>query len=107
VSDSQTNLKTVLVVAQAFLSLVLGSLITLLLVFDVPLFLWMIIAVAALLVLVVIVWHARHTVYRCNACEHPFQVSGWIDFISPHLGGVKLLRCPKCGAVKWCEAGRV
>jgi membrane protein YdbS with pleckstrin-like domain len=105
--DSQKNLKTVLLVAQAFLLLVLGSLVTLLLVFGAPLFIWIMIAAVALLALIMVVRHARHTVYRCKACEHPFQVSGWIDFVSPHLGGVKLLRCPRCGAVKWCVAGRL
>jgi hypothetical protein len=105
-SDSQKNLRLVLTVTRTCLFLVLASLIALLAIFGSPVFLWVILTVAALLVLTIVVWHARRTVYICKSCKHVFQITAWIDFISPHLGGVKLLRCPKCGSVGWCESGR-
>jgi len=47
-------------------------------------------------------WHARNTGYECPECRHLFMVSPVTDFLSPHLGGVKLLRCPQCGRSSWC-----
>jgi hypothetical protein len=47
-------------------------------------------------------WHARHVGYCCPVCDYRFAVSAWNDFLSPHLGGEKLLRCPRCGQSSWC-----
>jgi fatty acid desaturase len=47
-------------------------------------------------------YHARHTGYRCPECSHTFVISPVTDFLSPHLGGVKMLRCPTCGHSTWC-----
>ena len=47
-------------------------------------------------------WHARRTAYRCPACDQVFAISPWTDFLSPHLSGVKMLRCPSCGRSTWC-----
>lgn len=48
-----------------------------------------------------VVWHARTFAYRCRNCGHEFEISPWVDLISPHglgkEGGWKYLRCPKCG----------
>jgi len=48
-----------------------------------------------------VVWHARTYAYRCRNCGHEFEISPWVDLISPHglgkEGGWKYLRCPKCG----------
>jgi hypothetical protein len=47
-------------------------------------------------------WHARRTGYRCPTCDQLFAISPWTDFLSPHLSGVKMLRCPSCGRSSWC-----
>jgi len=47
-------------------------------------------------------WHARHAGYLCPACTHKFAVSTWVDFLSPHKAGEKMLRCPRCGESSWC-----
>ena len=47
-------------------------------------------------------WHAARAAYRCPACGREFTVSPWIDFLSPHTIGEKLLRCPSCRESSWC-----
>lgn len=47
-------------------------------------------------------WHAGRAAYRCPGCSREFMVSAWIDFLSPHTIGEKLLRCPSCGKSSWC-----
>lgn len=61
-------------------------------------------AVLAVLAVVVVV-HARRTAYVCTDCSHQFQISAWIDFVSPHVPGAKYLRCPDCGKVGWHKTG--
>jgi len=45
-------------------------------------------------------WHAGNFAYRCLKCSHEFEISAFVDFISPHgpdkSGGWKYLKCPKC-----------
>jgi len=48
-------------------------------------------------------WHAKNSAYVCPACSLHFPISAWTDFMSPHKGGVKLLRCPRCGESDWCD----
>ena len=48
-------------------------------------------------------WHAKNTGYCCDECDFRFTVSAWVDFLSPHKAGVKMLRCPRCGVSSWCE----
>jgi DNA-directed RNA polymerase subunit RPC12/RpoP len=62
----------------------------------------LLLAVALILVLLVR-WHARSTVYQCPACGHRFRISGWTDFVHPHGGDKKYLRCPGCGKSDWCK----
>jgi hypothetical protein len=59
--------------------------------------------IGAVLILTVILvgWHARHTGYQCSSCGHTFAISPMTDFLSPHLAGVKMLRCPRCGQSGW------
>jgi len=47
-------------------------------------------------------WHARNTGYQCPECKQTFAVAPITDFLSPHLAGVKMLRCPHCGHSSWC-----
>ncbi|NMC42560.1 MAG: hypothetical protein GYA46_01460 [candidate division Zixibacteria bacterium] len=46
--------------------------------------------------------HARTSGYHCAPCGHEFPISLWVDFLSPHGFGRKLLRCPRCGISSWC-----
>lgn len=48
-------------------------------------------------------WHARISIYKCSACRRTFTISAWTDFMSPHRGGEKLLRCEHCGQSGWFE----
>lgn len=48
-------------------------------------------------------WHAAHTGYVCLLCDHIFAVTAWCDFLSPHQGAEKMLRCPRCGESSWCR----
>lgn len=50
---------------------------------------------------VLIVHHARRTIYVCSACRHSFKISSWNDFVSPHLPDRKLLTCPRCRHTDW------
>lgn len=61
--------------------------------------------IAALIVVTIVMvrWHTRHTGYRCPACGGSFMISPWTDFLSPHLSGTKMLRCPHCLVSGWCE----
>jgi hypothetical protein len=59
--------------------------------------------VTALLLVLLVRWHARSTVYQCPTCEHRFRISGWTDFLRPHGGEKKYLRCPGCGKSDWCR----
>lgn len=50
----------------------------------------------ALLLGLLLRWHATSFAYRCPECDHIFTLSIAQDFISPNLGTHKLVRCPKC-----------
>jgi hypothetical protein len=51
----------------------------------------------ALLLFLLVRWHARSFQYRCPQCGNVFQLSTMGDAISPNLLDVKLVRCPSCG----------
>ncbi len=87
-------LATLLVLGLYVSALILGLL------FLLPAFwyVWILLPVAGLPFLVR--WHHRNFGYRCAACGHEFEISAWVDFISPHGiggGGWKWLECPGCG----------
>lgn len=42
--------------------------------------------------------------YECRACGHRFCPSAVAAALAPHrFGGLKLLRCPHCGALTWAS----
>lgn len=41
-------------------------------------------------------WHARTFAYRCAKCGHEFEVSAFVDLISPQGIDWKFLKCPDC-----------
>lgn len=55
------------------------------------------------IMLLLVVRHARTSGYHCLPCGNEFAISVWIDFLSPHGFGRKLLRCPRCGIASWCN----
>lgn len=61
---------------------------------------WYILLILLIIGLFILVkWHARTFAYRCSRCGHKFEISAFVDFISPHgpgSDGWKYLRCPKC-----------
>ena len=43
--------------------------------------------------------------YECDNCQHRFSPSPLVAAVAPHrFGGLKLLRCPNCGATTWASA---
>ncbi len=65
---------------------------------------WGLIVIAGLVWLVG--WHTQNTAHRCPHCQHEFEISFWVDLISPHgfnqTAGWTLLNCPACK--KWGKA---
>jgi len=91
-------LKAGLYIALAIGTIVL-SMVLLLPLGPVGVILWVGAAVGAMYLLVR--WHARSTVYRCPDCGHEFEISVLTDFISPHWGSRKYLKCPECCRRDW------
>jgi len=56
---------------------------------------WLIIVLGGLLLLVG--WVNRHFGYRCRSCGHDFEISLFVNLVSPHGMGWKYLKCPDCG----------
>ena len=50
----------------------------------------------AVLLVVLVKWHAATSAYRCPQCSTEFQIGAWRDFLSPNLVGEKYVRCPHC-----------
>jgi len=43
--------------------------------------------------------------YECGRCGHRFSPTSVAAALAPHrFGGLKLLRCPDCGALTWASA---
>jgi len=63
---------------------------------------FVLLVVVAFVFTILIHAHARSVGYLCPACGHAFAISAGTDFLSPHFVG-KLLRCPRCGEVSWCN----
>jgi len=43
--------------------------------------------------------------YQCGSCGYRFSPSPVAAALAPHrFGGLKLLRCPSCGALTWASA---
>jgi len=62
----------------------------------------LIVLALAVVTVILVRWHARHTGYRCPECGFTFAVSPVTDFLSPHKSGEKMLRCPRCLRSSWC-----
>lgn len=61
-------------------------------------YVWAVLVAGGLVLLVS--WHRGQTVYQCPECGHVYEVSFWVDLVSPHGldgdGAWLLLRCPAC-----------
>jgi len=62
--------------------------------------------IVVIVLLPLIIWHAKTHVYKCPKCGFIFKISLSKDFLSPHLPGKKLLRCPSCGHKEWAKEFR-
>lgn len=56
------------------------------------------------LLMIAVVWHSKITLYKCPNCGKEFKISAFVDFFSPHFPDKKLLTCPYCKIVNWCQA---
>ena len=69
---------------------------------------WIVLVMGMLLLLVR--WHARNTIYHCPNCGNNFEISAFEDLVSPHgtaNGSWTYLRCPRCQRmIKASEATR-
>lgn len=87
-------IRTIIYVAAFITIIIIGTIFLL----PVYWYIWLILVVGCLFLLVR--WHAKNFAYRCPNCGHEFEISIFIDFISPHgpgeAGGWKYLKCPKC-----------
>jgi DNA-directed RNA polymerase subunit RPC12/RpoP len=64
----------------------------------------LVITLLFLAIMILLVYrHARTCGYHCAPCGHEFAISIWVDFLSPHGFGRKLLRCPRCRIASWCN----
>jgi DNA-directed RNA polymerase subunit RPC12/RpoP len=59
---------------------------------------------AALILVLLVKWHAATTGYQCPGCGHEFMISTLADFLSPHILTTKYVKCPQCGRRAWMEA---
>ena len=61
-------------------------------------YLWAILVIGGMVLLVN--WHRGETLYQCPNCNHTYEISFWVDLISPHGvdsdGAWLSLRCPNC-----------
>ncbi|MBN1212973.1 MAG: hypothetical protein JXA92_10380 [candidate division Zixibacteria bacterium] len=63
----------------------------------------LVVLIIALVLTIIVRWHARTVAYRCPECGHQFKITAWTDFKSPHYPLKKRLRCPACLKKNWCE----
>jgi hypothetical protein len=86
--------KTIVYVA-VFIAVLIGSVFLL---WPAYWYLWFLVLGAGVFLLVL--WHNQNYAYRCSHCGHGFEISLWVDFISPQginaQGGWKYLKCPAC-----------
>ncbi|HUJ54867.1 MAG TPA: zinc ribbon domain-containing protein [Gaiellaceae bacterium] len=65
-----------------------------------------VLVVVAVLVLTTL-WQRRLSQgydYQCGRCGHRFSPSPLAAALAPHrFGGLKLLKCPECGAFTWAS----
>lgn len=58
------------------------------------------VALAAVGLMALVLWHAKATAYRCSVCSYEFEISVLTDLISPHgvdrEGAWVRLKCPRC-----------
>lgn len=55
------------------------------------------IVVGCIIVLPLVIWHARTHSYICKNCGYTFSISILKDLVSPH----RLLKCPNCNKWAW------
>jgi DNA-directed RNA polymerase subunit RPC12/RpoP len=104
VNDSTSTGRMRLAISRIVPLVVLVAMVLLLVIVGTPMLVWITLVVVGIALTILVTWHAHRTAYTCSVCGKVFAISAWIDFISPHLPGSKLLRCPHCRAVGWCRA---
>ena len=62
-----------------------------------------VVVLVAILLVVVVRWHASNTAYQCEACGNAFEISILQDLFTPHMLTTKYVRCPACGRRTWAE----
>lgn len=50
-----------------------------------------------IIVMPLVIWHAKTYSYICKNCGYQFSISVLKDLVSPH----RLLKCPKCHKWAW------
>jgi len=86
----------------ALLIIILAGAAVLIIIARPPLWVFIFLAADALLLGVIVYFHAKTTQYRCPACGLLFKISPFTDFSSPHMPGKKLLQCPSCTQTNRC-----
>lgn len=61
------------------------------------------IIVGYIIVIPLVIWHAKTHSYICENCGHTFSISVLKDLISPH----RLLKCPNCNRWAWQKEIRI
>ncbi|MDF2905531.1 MAG: hypothetical protein K0R34_852 [Herbinix sp.] len=54
-------------------------------------------ALGCIIVMPLVIWHAKTHSYICKNCGHTFSISILKDLVSPH----RLLKCPQCNKWAW------
>ena len=67
---------------------------------DVP---WYFVAIPVLLIFVFVYIILMSKTYICPHCKTEFKAKPYHLFVTLHMGGKRMAKCPKCGRMGYCK----
>ena len=98
------NLRRLRLILISIFVAILGLSLFLIILNESPVIFYIFVLVVVSALTIAVIWHSKVTAYKCPLCSKEFAISAFVDFFSPHLPYKKLLNCPCCNIVNWCEA---